>query len=143
MPLTKLRRTEHCFCVKTLTNKLIAYTGICMLHAPVETLQHKGATTGGWRVLTPNFLEDPQLLTQRFCRGVYRQASRVNLVYNTEEERNKKFFLLLLQVLFAFLCLVYGLKFSNVNRFLYIKFILLICILSVRRANDITSLIYL
>jgi len=34
----------------------------------------------------PNFLEDPQLLTPRFCRGVHRQASRVNLVYNTEEE---------------------------------------------------------
>jgi len=51
----------------------------------------------------PNFLEDPQLLTQRFCRGgVHRQASRVNSVYNAEEKRKKKFFLLLLQVLSAF-----------------------------------------
>jgi len=71
----------------------------------VVALCIKGATTGGsgGRVRTPNFLEDPQLLIQRFCRGVHRQASRVNLVYNTEEERKKKFFLLLLQVLSAFL----------------------------------------
>jgi len=41
------------------------------------------------------------------------------------------------------LCLVYGLKFGNAKRFLYIKFLLLFCILSVRRANVITSLIYL
>jgi len=41
------------------------------------------------------------------------------------------------------LCLVYGLKFGNAKRFLYIKFVLLFCILSVRRANVITSLIYL
>jgi len=40
------------------------------------------------------------------------------------------------------LCLVYGLNFDNAKRFLYIKFILLFCILSVRRANVITSLIY-
>ena len=51
----------------------------------------------------PNFLEDPQLLTPRFCRGVHRQASRVNSVYDTEEEKKKKFFPLLLQVLSAFL----------------------------------------
>jgi len=38
-----------------------------------------------------------------------------------------------------FLCLVYG----NAKRFLYIKFILLFYILSVRRADVITSLIYL
>ena len=41
------------------------------------------------------------------------------------------------------LCLVYGLKFGNAKRFLYIKFILLFCILSVRMVNVITSLIYL
>jgi len=41
------------------------------------------------------------------------------------------------------LCLVYGLKFGNAKRFLYMKFILLFCILSLRRANVITSLIYL
>jgi len=41
------------------------------------------------------------------------------------------------------LCLVHGLKFGNAKRFLYIKFILLFCILSARRANVITSLIYL
>jgi len=41
------------------------------------------------------------------------------------------------------LCLVYGLKFGNAKRFLYIKFIFLFCILLVRRANVITSLIYL
>jgi len=41
------------------------------------------------------------------------------------------------------LCLVYGLKFGNVKKFSYIKFILLFYILSVRRANVITSLIYL
>ena len=28
VPLTKLRRTEHCFCLKTLNNKPIASTGI-------------------------------------------------------------------------------------------------------------------
>jgi len=28
VPLTKLQRTEDCFCLKTLSNKLIAYTGI-------------------------------------------------------------------------------------------------------------------
>jgi len=36
--------------------------------------------------------------------------------------------------------LVYGLKFGNAKRFLYIKFILLFRILSVRRANVITFL---
>jgi len=40
-------------------------------------------------------------------------------------------------------CLVYGLKFVNAKIFLYIKFILLFCILFVRMANVITSLIYL
>jgi len=47
----------------------------------------KGATTGGSGVRTPQLSGRPQLLTPRFCRGVHRQASRVNLVYNTEEER--------------------------------------------------------
>ena len=75
-------------------------------------------------VRTPNFLEDPQLLI-RFCRVAHRQASRVNLVYNTEEERKKKFFLLLLQVLSAFYASYYGVTFGNAKRFLYIKFILL------------------
>ena len=44
---------------------------------------------------------------------------------------------------YPLLCLVYDLKFGNAKRFLYIKFVLLFCILSVRRANVITSLIYL
>ena len=35
----------------------------------------------------PQLFGGPQLLTQCFCRGVHRQASRVNSVYNTEEER--------------------------------------------------------
>ena len=76
---------------------------VSFLETPTTRRQVKGATTGGSGDPPPNFLEDSQLLTQRFCRGVHRQASRVNLVYNTEEERKKKFFLLLLQVLSAFL----------------------------------------
>jgi len=66
VPLTKLRRTEHCFCVKTLTNKLIAYTGICMLHAPVETLQHKGATTGGLEGPDPQLSGGPPTFDTTF-----------------------------------------------------------------------------
>jgi len=54
---------------------------------------HWGVGGGG---PTPQLSGGPQLLIQRFCRGVHCQASRVNLVYNTEEERKKKFFLLLL-----------------------------------------------
>jgi len=49
----------------------------------------------------------------------------------------------LLAIATFLLCLVYDLKFGNANRFLYIKFILLFCILSVCRDNVITSLIYL
>ena len=91
----------------------------------VVALCINGATTGGsvGGSGPPNFLEDPQLLI-RFCRGVHRQASRMNLVYNTEEGRKKKFFLLLLQVLSAFNVSYYGLTFGNAKRFLYIKFIL-------------------
>ena len=81
-------------------------------------------------------------MTQRFCREVYRQASRVNSVYNTEEERTE-ILPVIIEGIIRFLCLVYGLKFGSAKRFLYIKFILLFFILSVRRANVITSLIYL
>jgi len=49
----------------------------------------------------------------------------------------------LLAIAMFLLCLVYGLKFGNAKRFLSIKFILLFCSLFVRRANVITSLIYL
>ena len=72
--------------------------------APCSSIMYQGRNH--WRVGLsgpPTFWRTPQLLIQRFCRGVHRQASRVNLVYNTEEERKKKFFLLLLQVLSAFL----------------------------------------
>jgi len=112
--------------------------------APCSSIMYQGRNH--WRVGLsgpPTFWRTPQLLIQRFCRGVHRQASRVNLVYNTAEERKMKFFLLLLQVLSAFYVSYYGVTFGNAKRFLYIKFILLFCILSVRRANVITSLIYL
>ena len=61
-------------------------------------------------------------------------------MYNTEEE---EILPVIIAGIISFLCLVYDLKFGNAKRFLYIKFILLFCILSVRRANVITSLIYL
>ena len=82
-------------------------------------------------------------MTQRFCRGVHRQASRVNSAYNTEERKKEEILLVIIAGIIRFLCLVYGLKFGKPKRFLYIKFILLFCILSVRRANVTTSLIYL
>ena len=78
-------------------------------------------------------------MTQRFCRWVHRQAMQQS-EFGVEYRRRKKEEILpvIIAGIIRFLCLVYGLKFGNVKRLLYIKFILLFCILSVRRSNVIT-----
>ena len=66
--------------------------------------------------------------------------------FGVEYRRRKKEEILpvIIAGIIRLICLVYGLKFGNAKRFLYmyIKFILLFCI-CLRRANVITSLIYL
>jgi len=64
-------------------------------------------------------------------------------VYNTEEERKDEILTVVIAGTAFMFSINNGLKFGNAKRFLYIKFILLVCILSERRANVITSLNYL
>ena len=79
-------------------------TSVVSLLLNIQTDATKGATTGGGLgggPDPPTFWRTPQLLTPRFCREVHRQASRVNSVYNTEEERKKKFLLLLQSIVYC------------------------------------------
>jgi len=70
---------------------------ICPI-VPFPVTLSKGATSGGRGVRTPQFSGGPPNFWHNvFVGGVHRQASRVNSVYSTEEERKKEFFLLILQ----------------------------------------------
>jgi len=58
---------------------------------PLSRVCARAQPLGGREVRTPQLSGGPpKLLTQRFCRGVHRQASRVNSVYNSNKYRRRK-----------------------------------------------------